>query len=545
MAAPMITGSVGGYSAEFLSPREQERFAFVKTKIYGNKAVDVQNLEKSGMTSLVEALRRLQWMDVATFTEVSYPDLVKAFYIFLKSEADGSLVSSVRGIQIKINLELLHELFGVKTSGYSGILSVNDEVKGLGIIGPGFKLKDGKLDINQISAFNRLLHFIVCQIIVPRSATFSSCTRADSDIMFWAIQNKEIYLAAVMIERMKFAHAQIWETKSKLNVSLPYAHLLTQIFKHFGVDVSGAVVEKMGQSIRSRNLKKSGFSVQDGVWTKTSVAEGEAIIGDSPEVQMEEGAAEGHLEKVLLEYAPAQGEQESVELPAPIQGEQVGTKEPFIENVPESAAPSQEIPPPASVPVSEGPSASNINLEEPVTQQGKQKRIVFRRPRKGHRKVNLKPFMALLKAQGEILSSVHTSIQGITSCCCSATRANRAICSRVSVSRAICSRVSTSRAISFGFSRTSVSFRVFRTLLSSQRRGASSVSFSRHGSMYTGGVDGTSVSLFEVVIPLTYPLVYDVQVIVVDNFFTGSKDNLREWIGHPRFELIRHGITLL
>jgi len=35
------------------------------------------------------------------------------------------------------------------------------------------------------------------------------------------------------------------------------------------------------------------------------------------------------------------------------------------------------------------------------------------------------------------------------------------------------------------------------------------------------------------------------QVVVVDNFFTGSKDNLKRWIGHPRFELIRHGIILL
>ena len=149
--------------------------------------MDVSNLEKNGMSSIAETLRRMQWMDVASFTEVSYPDLVKAFYICLKSEADGSLVSSVKGTQIKIDHELLHELFGVKTSGYSSIHSVNDEVKGLGIIGPGFKLKDGKLDINQMSAFNRLLHFIVCQIRVPRSATFSSCTRADSDIMFWAI----------------------------------------------------------------------------------------------------------------------------------------------------------------------------------------------------------------------------------------------------------------------------------------------------------------------------------------------------------------------
>ena len=34
------------------------------------------------------------------------------------------------------------------------------------------------------------------------------------------------------------------------------------------------------------------------------------------------------------------------------------------------------------------------------------------------------------------------------------------------------------------------------------------------------------------------------QVIVVDNYFTGSKDNLKKWIGHPRFEFIRHGINL-
>ncbi|KAF9621419.1 hypothetical protein IFM89_021458, partial [Coptis chinensis] len=36
------------------------------------------------------------------------------------------------------------------------------------------------------------------------------------------------------------------------------------------------------------------------------------------------------------------------------------------------------------------------------------------------------------------------------------------------------------------------------------------------------------------------------EVIVADNYFTGSKDNLSKWIGHPRLELIRHdnGTTL-
>jgi hypothetical protein len=36
-------------------------------------------------------------------------------------------------------------------------------------------------------------------------------------------------------------------------------------------------------------------------------------------------------------------------------------------------------------------------------------------------------------------------------------------------------------------------------------------------------------------------VLFCVQVIVADNLFTGSKDNLKKWIGHPRFELIRHG----
>jgi UDP-glucuronate decarboxylase len=33
------------------------------------------------------------------------------------------------------------------------------------------------------------------------------------------------------------------------------------------------------------------------------------------------------------------------------------------------------------------------------------------------------------------------------------------------------------------------------------------------------------------------------EVIVADNFFSGSKDNLKRWIGHPNFELIRHDVT--
>ncbi|MQL82401.1 hypothetical protein Taro_014877 [Colocasia esculenta] len=39
-------------------------------------------------------------------------------------------------------------LFGVSTSGRSGVDIVDNQVKGLGIIGTEYKLKDGKIDIN-------------------------------------------------------------------------------------------------------------------------------------------------------------------------------------------------------------------------------------------------------------------------------------------------------------------------------------------------------------------------------------------------------------
>ena len=33
------------------------------------------------------------------------------------------------------------------------------------------------------------------------------------------------------------------------------------------------------------------------------------------------------------------------------------------------------------------------------------------------------------------------------------------------------------------------------------------------------------------------------EVICLDNYFTGRKNNIIKWIDHPNFELIRHDVT--
>ncbi|MQL87684.1 hypothetical protein Taro_020235 [Colocasia esculenta] len=170
LATSGVSNSVRGYGAEFLTTDQQERFTSVKIKVCGNKAVDVADLPKNGMGSIIAAMERMKWSKMATLLEVSYPDLVKAFYVCLKTEEDGSLTSTVKGTQIKITYELLESLFGVCTIGHSGIHTVDIQAKW--------------------------------------SATFSTCTKADSDMMFWAIQNQSINMAEVMIARMKFASTQ-------------------------------------------------------------------------------------------------------------------------------------------------------------------------------------------------------------------------------------------------------------------------------------------------------------------------------------------------
>ncbi|MQL77742.1 hypothetical protein Taro_010154 [Colocasia esculenta] len=254
----------------------------------------------------------MKWSQIATISEASYPYLVKAFYVCLRSEADGSLISTVKGTQIHITYDLLESLFGVSTTGHNGVDCVDVQAKGLGIIGSEFKLKDDKIDTNQLNAFNQIHHFIVCQILVPRSATFPSCTKTNSDMMFWAIHNQDINMAEVIIKRMKSASVVIWDKKNKLKVSLPYAHLLTKIFQHFNINLTGEVSEKMGQAIRGRNLKKSGFSLVPGVWTKTSVVESEAIIGEGPEApQVQESEVEAEVQ--VRSEAPVMTTQEEVE----------------------------------------------------------------------------------------------------------------------------------------------------------------------------------------------------------------------------------------
>ena len=55
----------------------------------------------------------------------------------------------------------------------------------------------------------------------------------------------------------------------------------------------------------------------------------------------------------------------------------------------------------------------------------------------------------------------------------------------------------------------------------------------RHRNLVTGGAGFLGSHLIDRLMQA------DEEVICLDNYFTGRKDNIRQWMGHPRFELIR------
>ncbi|MQM19063.1 hypothetical protein Taro_052062 [Colocasia esculenta] len=407
-AASGSSDSVGGYSLAFLTANQQERYSTVKIKLCGNKAVDLADLEKHEMHSVVEALQRLKWTGICTVSEPSYPHLEKAFYTCLKSEEDGSLTSTIKGTSIHITHDLLERLFGTSTVGHSLVESVDIHSKGLGIIGTEYKLKDGKIDINQFNAFNRILHFIVCQILVPRSATFSSCTKGDADMMFWAVQKQDINMAQIIIEIMKSAAEAIWDRKNKLAVRIE--------------DIAPEHIEPIGQSPEEiipptvpapaiiEEVVAEGAAHFEGEHEDTHIEETpnvpkvETSLKESHEDTVAEVVAPGHTEDVQMVDAPAQGEPEVQEEPE-IQGEHTASSpaDQFQEGLVEDT--------------------SDDNVEPAIGSGGRGKVVAPKVPlltRKAHHRsrkkkihVHIKPIIAMLNTHGEIMCSLQSDISSI------------------------------------------------------------------------------------------------------------------------------------
>ncbi|MQM21451.1 hypothetical protein Taro_054491 [Colocasia esculenta] len=220
------------------------------------------------------------------------------------------------------------------------------------------------------------------------------------------------------------------------------------IFSHLEIDLKGELMEKMGQPIRSRNLKKSEFSLVgnedavvkeeepptperriEDIESESIVPIGETTVDVIPPIVPAPAIIE---ESVVEGVAHTEGEHEDIQIEETpsVPKMEISMKESHEDSTPEVVAPGhiEDGEPATTAPVDQFQeslveSTSDEDVEPNVSSGGKGKCVASGIPlltRKAHHRsrkkkihVHLEPVIARLNAQGEILCSLQSDVTSI------------------------------------------------------------------------------------------------------------------------------------
>ncbi|MQM01010.1 hypothetical protein Taro_033754, partial [Colocasia esculenta] len=229
------------------------------------KTVDFKKF-KGKLSEVNTMVERIGWKSLCEIQEPVYKDLIKAFYMTLKDQNNGSLKASVKGVEIEITEDSLAEILGCTKQGHKLTERIDRETQRLGIIGPLGNIVKKSLDVNQLAARKRIIHSIITTIITPRAGTHSIISSRDGNLLFWAIQGHPVNLPAVIMERMR--------NSSNLKESLPYGPLLTVLFKKKNIELEDEMATPHKEKIGISTLKRAHYKLvnpSEQIWNKEKV----------------------------------------------------------------------------------------------------------------------------------------------------------------------------------------------------------------------------------------------------------------------------------
>ncbi|RVW22465.1 hypothetical protein CK203_112792 [Vitis vinifera] len=191
-------------TALFGSVEDYQRYKthFAKRKVVPGRNINFFQLQSLGFEGL---FTRMGWLPVVTVYKPIFPTLVRAFYSRMTYGLGGPIRTTVRGVEIELSPESICRILDVPPVG----LRVY-EAKAWPTI-PGFEprkaiqrlcgLADahgmGKPSAHSLTVPSRVLHHMICSILLPRVDIGTSTTRV-----------------------------------------LPYGRFLTRVFKDVGIDLS-------------------------------------------------------------------------------------------------------------------------------------------------------------------------------------------------------------------------------------------------------------------------------------------------------------------
>ncbi|XP_061341966.1 uncharacterized protein LOC133288262 [Gastrolobium bilobum] len=197
-------------------------------------------------------------------------NMVRVFYKNLTFRED-ILVSEVKGKTIRIKINDWRGLIGCPYAGrkfnganYKDFEDYHRDTYVRTLLKPNVtRLPKSKFNARLLTLSNRILHYVITKMIVPRARNFSIVF--DSDVFaMWAIHEKAnanwpFYICSVMLKAAKS------ET-----CALPFAMLVNHILMKYGVDLKNENLVKVKKNhLFGKNLlAQMGIKEINGVWTR-------------------------------------------------------------------------------------------------------------------------------------------------------------------------------------------------------------------------------------------------------------------------------------
>ncbi|KAK2455299.1 hypothetical protein QL285_002768 [Trifolium repens] len=240
-----------------IHPDDEERFeTFWKVKpVAAGRIYEFDDLAKGGI-DLLKYTEPLGWTSFFKINEFIFPLLVQAFYFNAKVDmAKSEITSYIKGIEIQLDPTVIGDILGLKAEGVEAYgenwytsLGVSKDALILEMFNEQGAQKE-KPPSSMLKKEYKLLHNFCQHCIFPRTGSLDKVTENDLLIMHHLSKGIKLNLPYIIIQHM--IHVANSGIKK---VTLPYAMILTKIFRIFKIDETDQRVENSCTSFKFKNI---------------------------------------------------------------------------------------------------------------------------------------------------------------------------------------------------------------------------------------------------------------------------------------------------
>ena len=222
----------------FSSVEDYQRYKqkFAQRKVVPRRSINFSQLRHFRFEGLFSPMG---WWPVVMILELIFSTPVHAFYSRVTYGLGRSIISTVRGVEIQLDLESIYRIFNIVPVG----LRVYESKVWPTV--PGFEPKKaiqrmcgledtqgmGKPSTHSLTVICRVLHHMIYFILLPRGGHRDEVSYLEAFLMDSILTGRQIHVGYLMMMHM------ISCCESSTHV-FPYGRFLTRVFKDVRVDLS-------------------------------------------------------------------------------------------------------------------------------------------------------------------------------------------------------------------------------------------------------------------------------------------------------------------